>query len=273
MPKKKKVKRKKKATTRKKTPKKKPSKKKEEFYINLNAPKELRRDVLYTAMETAKVLKSYERLAQVRKNKKDTLEKLYRTMREVSKLVTKLKRGGLPLYKEILAEIEMDEFKLRSAWEDANQKLEQKDVEPVAAVERVQPETNELDEDLKDIKLRLIERYKTANNNWFTDQVDLYDAVNKWNKITDDFIILKDEDTKFKRLDRGDMSSTTMATDIKNGLYTDYHCLRPYDDYIKENENIYNLLGNRNMVKFVIYLVVAVLLFGLINKLKMLKFN
>jgi len=152
MPKKKKVKRKKKATTRKKT-----SKKKEEFFISIETPKELRRDILYTAMETAKVLKSYERLAQIRKNKKDTLEKMYKTMREVSKLVTSLKRGGLPHYSEILAEMEMEEVKLRSAWEEANQKLEQKEVEPrpIANVEMVKPETNELDEDLKDIKLKL----------------------------------------------------------------------------------------------------------------------
>ena len=105
---------------------------------------------------------------------------------------------------------------------------------------------------IEDIKLRLVERYKTIVDGWFTDQADLYTKVNEWNNITNGFIILKDKDTKFKRLDRGDMSSGTMNTDIKNGLYTDYHCLRPYDDYMMENEKIYNLLGNKNMVKFVI---------------------
>ncbi|MBU1245630.1 MAG: hypothetical protein ABIJ20_04610 [Nanoarchaeota archaeon] len=151
MPKKKKVKSKKKVAARKKTPKK----KKEEFFINLENPKELRRDILYTAMETAKILKSHERIVQIRKNKKDTLEKLYKTMREVSKLITNLKRSGLPFYKKILDEIELEEVKLKDAWEEANVKLEQKEIGPVPQVERVETDVSDLDVDIRDIKLRL----------------------------------------------------------------------------------------------------------------------
>ena len=84
----------------------------------------------------------------------------------------------------------------------------------------------------------------TYNNAWNTDQYDLFKYVAFWNTCTKNLIVLKDSDTNFNRLDRGnfDLSDESIVRNIKNGKYTDYHCLRPYKDYQKINNEIYNML-------------------------------
>lgn len=93
---------------------------------------------------------------------------------------------------------------------------------------------------IKDIEDRLIKIGK--NPQWCSDQLDLYNYVFKWNKDTNNLVCLKENDTKFKRLDRhGITLNNDIINNIKSGLYTDYHCLRPFKDYEEINNKIYEL--------------------------------
>ena len=52
--------------------------------------------------------------------------------------------------------------------------------------------------------------------------------------------MLKDKDTNLKRLDRIEKTLPSNINQlIKNGYYTDYHCVRPYNKYKNINENIF----------------------------------
>ena len=89
---------------------------------------------------------------------------------------------------------------------------------------------------------RIIEGH--GNVGWFIDQITLYDNVIKWNKKTNNFVCLKENQTGFNRLDRNtfDINNINIRNNITNGLYTDYHCYRPMSVYSKINYEIYNLL-------------------------------
>ena len=104
---------------------------------------------------------------------------------------------------------------------------------------------------LEDIKNTLINENKKivyfdkpGKSGWFTDQIYLYDKVMEWNKKTKNYICLKDSSTKFNRLDRHrfDINNETIRNKIRNGVYSDYHCLRPMSSYLKINNEIYSLL-------------------------------
>ena len=100
---------------------------------------------------------------------------------------------------------------------------------------------------LNDIKLRIINKYKEINylkNGWFTDQKDLYKYLEKWPKKKQDYIELKDKDTGYNRLCRLkiNVNDKRLIHNIKNGIYSDYHCLRPMKTYQKINQDIFNLL-------------------------------
>ncbi len=65
----------------------------------------------------------------------------------------------------------------------------------------------------------------------------------KWNHQTNNFIYLNDSQTGYCRLDRVGMNFNNQTINrIKSGAYSDYHLLRPYSQYIRINEEIYNLL-------------------------------
>lgn len=101
-----------------------------------------------------------------------------------------------------------------------------------------------------DIINRLFNVYTKINyveghgkSGWCTDQIDLYSYVINWNKNTNKLICLKENKTKFKRLDRLTFNiNEKLLIDISNGLYTDYHCFRPMSKYSQINNNIYNAL-------------------------------
>lgn len=104
---------------------------------------------------------------------------------------------------------------------------------------------------LNDIKKRLIDINNSinyidghGNQGWSTDQLDLYKYVMEWNKTTNNLICLKENNTKFCRLDRHRflLNNETIINNIKNGVYTDYHCYRPYNKYKEINDKIYELL-------------------------------
>ena len=100
------------------------------------------------------------------------------------------------------------------------------------------------------IKQRLIDVYAKLNYNgnpgqcgWFTDQIDFYNYVMKWNKITNNFVSLNDNNTGYNRLDRIIFSLTNEIKDqIILHSFSDYHCLRPYKDHQISNDTIVELL-------------------------------
>jgi hypothetical protein len=106
-------------------------------------------------------------------------------------------------------------------------------------------------ESIQDIVDRLKNVYKNINymeghgkSGWGTDQIDLYKYVMEWNKKTNNFICLKEIDTKFNRLDRDtfDINNQTIKNNISNCTYTDYHCFRPMNKYVEINNCVYDLL-------------------------------
>ena len=107
---------------------------------------------------------------------------------------------------------------------------------------------------LEDVKKRLIDVYSTIDyanvhgkSGWSTDQIDLYNKVIKWNANTGNFIVLKEKDTGYCRLDRHTFSlNEEMENKIKKEQYTDYHCYRPFKDWEKLNNRIHEILPMGN---------------------------
>ncbi len=104
---------------------------------------------------------------------------------------------------------------------------------------------------LEDIKYRLNEKFKSikyvdghGNSGWSVDQQDLYNCVIKWHKTTNNFIFLKDIDTRFNRLNRNcfDLNSYDILNNVKNSHYSDYHCYRPFSQFVDLNNKIYEFL-------------------------------
>ncbi len=104
---------------------------------------------------------------------------------------------------------------------------------------------------IRDIKIRLTNRFHNSKRyKWFIDQLDLYKHVLAWNNKTHGYQYLVDDKTGFKRLNRNDDLSKdnihtlpeNIVNNIKNGIYSDYHSLRPYEKYKDINEKIYTLL-------------------------------
>ena len=79
---------------------------------------------------------------------------------------------------------------------------------------------------------------------WCTDQLTLYKKVIDWNKQTDNFVQLNDDQNGFNRLDRNKfhISNIDVQNNIAEGKYSDYHCFRPMSKYYDVNWKIYNLL-------------------------------
>tara|TARA_Y100000389_G_scaffold204686_1_gene258863 strand:+ start:1077 stop:1829 length:753 start_codon:yes stop_codon:yes gene_type:complete len=83
----------------------------------------------------------------------------------------------------------------------------------------------------------------STSGDWFKDQRDLYTYVMDWNKKTNNYIFLRDKETGFNRLGRNrHFNINEIKDDIKNGKYSDYHCLRPYSKYKIINDKIYDML-------------------------------
>ena len=107
---------------------------------------------------------------------------------------------------------------------------------------------------IEEIKKRMIDKYSnicyinenpTANPSWFTDQIDLFRYLMRWNKSTGNLFFLNDKDTAFNRLCRSqlfDLSDMTIQQNILEGRYSDYHCLRPFQKYENINNKIHELL-------------------------------
>jgi hypothetical protein len=102
-------------------------------------------------------------------------------------------------------------------------------------------------DDLKNILIKRNQEITYADTHggsgWSVDQLDLYKRVMEWNIKTSNFVFLKDSETGFRRLDRGCFNlDNHISNNIKSGIYSDYHLLRPYTTYKIINDEIYNLL-------------------------------
>jgi len=104
---------------------------------------------------------------------------------------------------------------------------------------------------VEDIRSRLLTVFEDNNIDdginkagWNIDQKHLYTRVLEWNKKTGNYISLKDTETGFNRLDRSNVNIRNERTrsNISQGLYNDYHCLRPMSKYEKTNNEIVDLL-------------------------------
>jgi len=95
------------------------------------------------------------------------------------------------------------------------------------------------------------ENNKSIQNDWATDQKHLYDKVMEWNnyKSNNKFIYFKDSEMNYNRLCRDKFSFLTndIKTNIINKNYSDYHMLRPYDQFKHINDEIINLLSNNKI--------------------------
>jgi len=71
---------------------------------------------------------------------------------------------------------------------------------------------------------------------WACDQLQLFEYVNRWKNgnCNRKLIKLKDEDTNFKRLNRGkdiDNYDNNLKLMIQNGIFSDFHLPRPLNQY------------------------------------------
>lgn len=105
-----------------------------------------------------------------------------------------------------------------------------------------------------DIIDRLINKYNNITyvdghgmNGWSTDQLDLFTYVMEWNNKTNNLIVLHDNNTGYRRLDRGSNYNIEQHK-IKNGYYSDYHCFRPYTQHKEINDKIVDCLPDNNFV-------------------------
>ena len=81
---------------------------------------------------------------------------------------------------------------------------------------------------------------------WYTDQINLYKYLNKWDKKNLRHKILDDKNTNFKRLCRKTNFTLTedIINNIKNGYYSEYHAYSPYNENKKINDGILEIILN-----------------------------
>jgi hypothetical protein len=96
---------------------------------------------------------------------------------------------------------------------------------------------------IKNIALSRVIDGRHGKEGWSIDQQLLYKTVLDWNQTTQNFVCLKESNTGYCRFDRLYFSMNDEIRDrIKNGVYSDYHCLRPMSEHRKMNDHIYELL-------------------------------
>ncbi len=83
----------------------------------------------------------------------------------------------------------------------------------------------------------------SLKSSWYTDQLFLYKKVMDF-KTKNNVVILNDQLTKFKRLNRCDFNSIDdkLIKMIASQQFSDYHVLRPYSKYKEQNDIILNKL-------------------------------
>jgi len=111
-------------------------------------------------------------------------------------------------------------------------------------------------ESLSDIRARLISvngeiDYRrtsspgVGNPGWSADQRRLYKRIMAWKTRTNDFVVLEDKRTGYRRLNgRHRTFKVTRASKqkIKSGHFSDYHMMRPHSAHRLTNKLVANLL-------------------------------
>lgn len=111
-----------------------------------------------------------------------------------------------------------------------------KDVFKIDSVEQIRNR-------IKDIGLSRVIDGAPGKEGWDIDQRLLYKTVMEWNSRTHNLECLKESTTGFCRFDRIYFVMNDEIRDrIRNGVYSDYHCLRPMSEHRNMNEYIYELL-------------------------------
>lgn len=96
---------------------------------------------------------------------------------------------------------------------------------------------------IKNIALSRVIDGRHGKEGWSIDQQLLYKTVLEWNQTTQNFVCLKESTTGYCRFDRLYFSmNDEIRHRIKNGVYSDYHCLRPMSEHREMNEHVYELL-------------------------------
>jgi hypothetical protein len=96
---------------------------------------------------------------------------------------------------------------------------------------------------IKDIALSRVIDGAPGKEGWDIDQRVLYKTVMEWNSRTYNLECLKESTTGFCRFDRIYFVMNDEIRDrIRNGVYSDYHCLRPMNEHREMNEHVYELL-------------------------------
>ena len=84
------------------------------------------------------------------------------------------------------------------------------------------------------------------NHSWSQDQIDLYTSVMKWNNKTNNFTFIKDHNAGHRRLDRSQHGGIPLTQELQQmiqmGVYSDYHCYRPYETFKHLNDTIVSWL-------------------------------
>lgn len=95
--------------------------------------------------------------------------------------------------------------------------------------------------------------YNNGNNGWYTDQEQLTAYVNAYKGKK---IAIPNSQLKYNRLDRPNTEVfkdvDKLKKDIANGVYSDYHALRPYEEHKEMNDIIVNSIpqyGGRRHIK------------------------
>jgi hypothetical protein len=103
---------------------------------------------------------------------------------------------------------------------------------------------------LEDVRERLMDVHRWVQKNnihyWGSDQSWLHYKIHTW-KNKKNYIKIPPEISGTKLLCRNNINyilqmPKQLQEDIKNGKYSDYHMLRPYNDYKEINDYIVNLL-------------------------------
>lgn len=83
----------------------------------------------------------------------------------------------------------------------------------------------------------------SGGSGWNIDQRVL---TKKFDKHSGNRVILNDKITRYRRLCRSDnrvfQNMNELCSDVRNRMYSDYHCLRPYSDYKEINDKIVSCL-------------------------------
>ena len=87
---------------------------------------------------------------------------------------------------------------------------------------------------------------EVENHSWSQDQIDLYACVMKWNTHTNKFAFIRDDNTGYRRLDRSRYGGIPLTQELQQmihmGVFSDYHCYRPYEKFKHFNDTIVSWL-------------------------------